>query len=86
GGRTWLSTRTMIGRVKFATKLIEGRLHRPAKPFDPESFARRHGAGSEEEQQALLNQLIMGQDAGSTSGESMATIVELLCSPEAQLG
>jgi uncharacterized protein (DUF1800 family) len=43
GGRTWLTTRALIGRANYAAALVEGkRVGRPG-PMDALALARRHG-------------------------------------------
>jgi uncharacterized protein (DUF1800 family) len=45
GGRSWLTTRSLIGRANYAAALVEGtQIGRPG-PMDPLGLARRHGQG-----------------------------------------
>src|SRR5262249_49628654 len=45
GGRSWLSTRALIGRTNYAAALVEGRgVGRPSV-VDPIGLAARHGRG-----------------------------------------
>jgi uncharacterized protein (DUF1800 family) len=47
GGRSWLTSRALIGRANYAAALVEGtRVGRPA-PMDPLALARRHGQGKD---------------------------------------
>jgi uncharacterized protein (DUF1800 family) len=45
GGRTWLSARSLIGRVNLAAALVDGRGVGRDASFDPVALARRHGEG-----------------------------------------
>lgn len=54
GGRAWISTQTMIGRVNFALALVEGSLSRRSEPFDPLALAKRHGHGGDLEKMLLF--------------------------------
>jgi uncharacterized protein (DUF1800 family) len=47
GGRTWISARTLIGRTKYATALVDGSLARQRQPFDARAFAGRCGRGGD---------------------------------------
>jgi uncharacterized protein (DUF1800 family) len=47
GGRSWLTTRSVIGRANYAAALVEGkRVGRPG-PMDAPALARRHEAGKD---------------------------------------
>jgi uncharacterized protein (DUF1800 family) len=47
GGRSWLTTRSVIGRTNYAAALVEGkRVGRPG-PMDALALARRHEAGKD---------------------------------------
>src|SRR5207248_6974670 len=47
GGRTWLTTRALIGRANCAAALVDGaRVGRPG-PMDALALARRHGHGKD---------------------------------------
>lgn len=61
GGRTWLSTRAVIGRANFAAALVDGRgVGRPA-PFDPLALAERHGQGHAQDTTiTFLAELLLG--------------------------
>jgi hypothetical protein len=99
GGRSWLSPRTMIARVRFASELAGGRLRHPAGPLDVAALARQHGFGRSTEQvldfldrllfggsldQAGRTQILSALDPpGMASGRLLA---RLLASTRAQLG
>jgi uncharacterized protein (DUF1800 family) len=47
GGRSWLTTRALLGRATYAAALVEGvRVGRP-DPMDAVALARRHGHGKD---------------------------------------
>jgi uncharacterized protein (DUF1800 family) len=59
GGRTWLTTRSVIGRANYAAALIEGtRVGRPG-PMDALALARRHG---ESDIAAFCTRLLLGTE------------------------
>ena len=47
GGRTWLTTRSLIGRANYAAALVEGRLVGRPGPMDAVRLAKRHGYGQD---------------------------------------
>jgi uncharacterized protein (DUF1800 family) len=47
GGRSWITTRSIIGRLKFATALVDGAIRNPAAPLDALAVAKRHGRGND---------------------------------------
>jgi uncharacterized protein (DUF1800 family) len=59
GGRTWLTTRSVIGRANYAAALLDGkRVGRPG-PMDALALARRHG---ETDVIAFYTRLLMGTE------------------------
>jgi len=42
GGRSWLTTRSLISRANFAAALVDGSLFKPTLPFDIEKLAARY--------------------------------------------
>jgi uncharacterized protein (DUF1800 family) len=81
GGRSWISTQTMIGRANFAAALPGGVLTK-GKAVDLAALARRHG--QDDDPEAVLSftaRLLLG--APETAYRSVA---QLLASPAAQLG
>jgi uncharacterized protein (DUF1800 family) len=100
GGRTWLTTRALIGRANYAAALIEGtRVGRPG-PMDALALARRH-AGKDAEGIAFYTRLLRGVDpteawrerlhavlsreALNASEKARRTAALILALPEAQL-
>jgi uncharacterized protein (DUF1800 family) len=98
GGRSWLTTRALIGRANWAAALMEGtRVGRP-KPLDVLTLAGRHG---EKDVVAFSTRLLLGSDpspawrarleAGiKAKGSEEAvrarqTVALILAMPEAQL-
>ncbi|MFV2067255.1 MAG: DUF1800 family protein [Pirellulales bacterium] len=49
GGRSWISTRSVIGCGSFAVALLDGTLRNPIEPIDVTGLAERHGCGSSPE-------------------------------------
>ena len=47
GGRSWLTTRSLIGRANYAAALIEGRRVGRPGPMDTLGLARRYGSGKD---------------------------------------
>jgi uncharacterized protein (DUF1800 family) len=59
GGRSWLTTRALIGRANYAAALVDGtRVGRPG-PMDSGALARRHG---EKDVVAFYTRLLLGAD------------------------
>ena len=46
GGRSWVTTRAVIGRANYAAAVAGGRDVGRPEPLDALAFARRHGRGS----------------------------------------
>jgi uncharacterized protein (DUF1800 family) len=65
GGRSWLTTRALIGRANFAAALADGRgLGRPG-PLVAEGLAARHGRGrTRDEAIAFFAELLLGAEPG----------------------
>jgi uncharacterized protein (DUF1800 family) len=101
GGRSWLTTRSALGRTRFALALVEGPgIGRP-QPLDARGLARRHEAPMDRDGLiAFFTRLLLGREPTpawrdrlilaldqTTDAEAVArTIVALiLSSPEAQL-
>ena len=80
GGRSWLTTRTMIGRANYISTLCNGELHRPNRSLSVKSLAERYGFVEKQDQVKFLSQLLFGDDRQTGDVESM------LKSTEAQLG
>jgi uncharacterized protein (DUF1800 family) len=91
GGRSWLTSRALIGRANFANSIVAGTLHNPTKPFDATQFARRHGQTRSEESGSFYATLLVG-DANALGNQNHRTdtpdrlLASILCSPQAQLG
>ena len=80
GGRSWLTTRTMIGRANYISTLCNGELHRPNQPLAVKALAKRYGFAKAQAQTKFLSQLLFGHDRQTGNIESM------LKSTEAHLG
>jgi uncharacterized protein (DUF1800 family) len=90
GGRSWLTSRALIGRANFATSIARGALHNPTKPFDPVEFALRHDQ-TRENLGSFYGALLVGE-ANAIAGQDPSTqtpeqlLASILNSPKAQLG
>jgi uncharacterized protein (DUF1800 family) len=97
-GRSWLTTRSVIGRANYAAALVEGtRVGRPG-PMDALALARRHG---EQDVIAFYTRLLLGTEpaptwrarlaagVGATKTEEAAAarrmVALILALPEAQV-
>jgi uncharacterized protein (DUF1800 family) len=102
GGRSWLTTRALIGRANYAAALVEGiRVGRP-QPMDAVALASRHGHGKDqggiidfytrlllgmEPNPAWRDRLTAALGARDPRPETVRKLVALiLAMPEAQLG
>jgi uncharacterized protein (DUF1800 family) len=99
GGRSWLTSRTVIGRANFASALVSGQLHSPSKPFDAAQLARSYGFTSPDEVAAFFAQLLLGRTHlpaelkpyieqmmnMETVEKANELVAAILSSPEAQL-
>jgi uncharacterized protein (DUF1800 family) len=99
GGRHWLSTQTLMARVRFAFRLVRGK---PGAPLDVLGLARRHGVAAGRE--ALMDffaRLLLGLEPtpewrrrleaalpgkGVPSDVARRLLALVLASPEAQVG
>jgi uncharacterized protein (DUF1800 family) len=96
GGRSWLTTRAVLGRANYAAALIGGiRVGRPG-PMDAQALARRHGQPNVV---AFGTRLLLGveptpewrrrldaaQDAKGEAEAARRTLGLILAMPEAQL-
>ncbi len=80
GGRSWLSTRTLIARVNYLDSLMAGELHRPSLPVDTKTLSRKHASGKELSETQFICQLLLGQQRPADD------VASILKSAEMQLG
>ncbi|MCR9210571.1 MAG: DUF1800 domain-containing protein [bacterium] len=80
GGRSWLTTRTMIGRANYASALCRGELHRPNRPPDIAVLAKKHGFSTPADQSKFASRLLLGHE--NETGDMEA----ILRRPASQLG
>jgi uncharacterized protein (DUF1800 family) len=98
GGRSWLSARALIGRVNFATALVEGHGVGRETPLDPIALASRYRRrGNRHETISFCGELLLGVEPDRRwidQSVSKATwnpesarqaIAQLMAAPEAQL-
>ncbi|MEZ6032600.1 MAG: DUF1800 domain-containing protein [Planctomycetaceae bacterium] len=64
GGKSWLSTRTVVARANYASALAEGRLANPIQPPDLQEVFERHvGSTDCQKQFQALNQILFGESS-----------------------
>jgi Protein of unknown function (DUF1800) len=98
GGRTWLSARSLIGRVNFASALVDGRGVGRDLAFDPIALASRNGRRSNRvDTITFCSKLLLGygpearwiDQVGSKTDwnpeSARRAVARLLATPEAQL-
>ena len=98
-GRAWLTSRSIIGRTRFATALVEGRPIGLAAPIDASAIATTQGrAASIDDILDATSALLLGTTFGSERrrefltalksdlrGAARRAVALSLASPEAQL-
>ncbi|HEV3255968.1 MAG TPA: DUF1800 domain-containing protein [Gemmataceae bacterium] len=96
GGRSWLTTRSLIGRANYAAALVQGRRVGRPGPMDTLALAGRHG---EKDVVAFYSRLLLGTAPGpawrarlaagvnpkGTKEAARRTVALILAMPEAQL-
>lgn len=88
-GRSWLTSRAIIGRANFAASLVAGRLHRPEQPFSASTLAARHGFTGSTEITDFIRQLLLGMKHESDAAGSINPndlVASILSSPGFCLG
>jgi hypothetical protein len=66
GGRTWITSRSVIGRTNFASALVNGSLRSPASPVDGLGLTQKNGSVRElTDAIDFFSQLLLGQPATS---------------------
>ncbi|HUP77133.1 MAG TPA: DUF1800 family protein, partial [Pirellula sp.] len=90
GGRSWLTSRTMIGRANFVAAVVEGQMHIPTHRFDAKALAEKYGFSTHKQQHSFFVQLITGDaqppSGNASTGELNEFVVSLLTAPETQIG
>jgi uncharacterized protein (DUF1800 family) len=85
GGRSWITTRSAIGRANFAAALVDGAEVALGTTFDPITLAARHGQGRNP---SFFARLLLGTDGPEVPldapGRARHALVRLLASAEAQ--
>jgi len=67
GGKSWLSTRTVIARANYASALAEGRLASPIQPPDLQEVFEAHvGSADLQKQIRALDQILFGESTEET--------------------
>jgi len=76
GGRSWVTTRSINVRVKFAAALVGGALRNPAVPFDALALAMRQGRGDDLTTAiAFYCELLLGNAKGAVVDEIQAAML-----------
>ncbi len=66
GGRSWINTRSLLGRNNFVSDLIDGKLHRTAVPLQAWNLAKKyHATKNQETQLQFFIKLLTGRTADS---------------------
>ena len=61
GGRSWLTTQSIIGRANYAAAVVSGQLTIQQEAWDGLALARRHGRGSDlEDALVFYGELLLG--------------------------
>ncbi len=85
GGRSWITTRSAIGRANFAAALVDGAEVGLGKSFDPIALADRHGQrGNPSFYASLLLGSVGPEVPLDAPGPARQALVRLLASPNAQ--
>ncbi|MCA9127623.1 MAG: DUF1800 domain-containing protein [Planctomycetales bacterium] len=91
GGRAWLTSRNMIGRVNLAGDLVAGNLHAAGYRFDAARLAHSHGFDAQEECVQFFTMLLLGReevpsDLRHSTNDLTRFVSSLLASPYAVAG
>jgi uncharacterized protein (DUF1800 family) len=85
GGRSWITTRSALGRANFAAALVGVDSVGLGSSFDPTALAARHG---QRRNPSFFARLLLGADGPEVPldalGPARQALVRLLASPEAQ--
>ncbi|HEY7315868.1 MAG TPA: DUF1800 domain-containing protein [Gemmataceae bacterium] len=77
GGRSWISTRSAIGRYNYAVALLDGDGVGLPRPVDALGLARRHGRGDNREDIVVFfAELLLGAVPGRAWRERLLTAVD----------
>ncbi|QDT92184.1 DUF1800 domain-containing protein [Gimesia algae] len=71
GGRSWLTTRTVVARANYATAMISGDVYRPADAPDLHALAKKHSATNSDEFEKMMNTLLLGDVNTKQTTESI---------------
>lgn len=90
GGRSWLTSRALIGRANWASALVAGNLDTVANPFNAAALAESHGFTKLADVGEFYAQLLLGRPQLPAELEPLAKmpnrlVTALLAKPEGQL-
>ncbi|WP_417387087.1 DUF1800 domain-containing protein [Gimesia sp.] len=60
GGRSWLTTRTVIARANYAAAILSGDVYRPATPPDLHALTKKHATNNSDQFEKMMNTLLLG--------------------------
>ena len=91
GGRSWLTSRAIIGRANFASALVTGQLHASREPFDATRFAKNFGYTVNDQSGSFFVRLLLGRteipvELRPFLKNPNRLVTAILSSPEALLG
>jgi hypothetical protein len=84
GGKTWLTSRSVIARVNFTAALVDGELSASKKPYDTLALPRRYGFSDGNAFYCQLLGLSTG-DVPASPKQNRIDLAALLASPGAML-
>jgi hypothetical protein len=76
GGREWLTTQSIIGRVNYAVALVKGQLSAQPAPLDGLALAQRHGRGRDlDDLLAFAAELLTGAPPDAVWHKRLRTVL-----------
>ena len=85
GGRSWLSTRTVIARTNYAAAMIKGELHSPAQPPNLKELCAAKPEGLSTAEFLATSLGIRTKESASMIGSPEDIVINLMTQPEAHL-
>jgi uncharacterized protein (DUF1800 family) len=86
GGRAWLTSRSLIARVNFATNIVSGQRGGRAEPLDALGLARRRGQGRDRESViGFFSRLLLGREPSPAWRERLLVSLDSTAQEEAEI-
>jgi hypothetical protein len=86
GGRAWLTSRSLIARVNFATNIVAGQRGGRAEPLDALGLARRHGQGRDRESViCFFSRLLLGREPAPSWRDRLMAALDSTAQEEADI-